>query len=173
MDIWCDGLRQWDLHCPIEWCWSQTKTQQHVQAGLTGLDGLCRYQQLFRQQEAQVPVVDVRSLNSNLPLPMPTGLDCPVLVLGCSKDRIVDGEGVAETAAHFGAHPIMLPDVAHDLMLVSPGYQTSQEQTCLNKASFGKCLLALLAILLARVAASWGACQLSCPAHCSPMYQSH
>ncbi len=79
----------------------------------------CRYQELFRREAGQVPVVDVKALNSNLPLPQPLKLSCPVLVLGCSNDRIVDAEGVAETAAHFGTEPVILPDLAHDLMLVS------------------------------------------------------
>ena len=78
-----------------------------------------RYQQLFRKEAGQVPVVDVKTLNSNLPLPQPQKLSCPVLVLGCSNDRIVDAEGVAETAAHFRTKPVILPDLAHDLMLVS------------------------------------------------------
>ncbi|KAK9816393.1 hypothetical protein WJX74_004238 [Apatococcus lobatus] len=78
---------------------------------------LARYQQLFRTQAAKVPVVDVRSLNSNLPLPKPDSLACPVLVVGSSNDRIVDEAGVRETAAHFGSQPLMLPDLAHDLML--------------------------------------------------------
>ncbi|KAK9867141.1 hypothetical protein WJX84_004221 [Apatococcus fuscideae] len=76
-----------------------------------------RYQQLFRAEAGKVPVVDVKALNSNLPLPRPCSLHCPVLVLGCSNDRIVDRQGVEETAAHFGAQAVMLPDLAHDLML--------------------------------------------------------
>jgi len=42
---------------------------------------------------------------------------CPVLVLGAAEDAFISRAQVDATARHYGADKIMLPNVAHDIML--------------------------------------------------------
>ena len=67
------------------------------------------------------PAVDVSTLDKELgpgrPVPRPAAADLPVLVIGAADDRVVDAEGVAATAAHFGVSAVTLPQTAHDIML--------------------------------------------------------
>ncbi len=39
----------------------------------------------------------------------------PVLVLGAAEDRIVDKEGLDETAAFFATEAVLVPNLAHDV----------------------------------------------------------
>jgi pimeloyl-ACP methyl ester carboxylesterase len=48
--------------------------------------------------------------------PMPW-LSPPVVVLGGAADRFIPVDEVWRTAAYFGTRPVILPDVAHTLML--------------------------------------------------------
>ena len=62
-------------------------------------------------------LLDLRKLNSSLPIPAAPSTMPPVLVLGSADDNVVDREGVLETAAHFGVAPVILDASAHDSML--------------------------------------------------------
>ena len=42
---------------------------------------------------------------------------CDVIVMGGAEDKVVDVEGLQETADYYGVTPVVLPDTAHDLML--------------------------------------------------------
>lgn len=63
-------------------------------------------------------MVDVSKLKTEVPLPPPTEDTPPVLVIGGDRDNSIDVEGLRETAAHYAVEPIILQNVAHDLMLV-------------------------------------------------------
>lgn len=41
------------------------------------------------------------------------------VVIGAGQDRIVDQEGLQETARYLGVHALQLPTLCHDVMLVS------------------------------------------------------
>ena len=50
----------------------------------------------------------------------PAEFNTPILVVIGSNDAVVDLEAARETAQHYGQQDVLeLPDIAHDLMLVS------------------------------------------------------
>ena len=63
--------------------------------------------------------MDVRSLKQQVPLPRPGPRTPPVFVLGGDTDFTVDIEGLHETAEHYNVQPVIVPKLAHDVMLVS------------------------------------------------------
>ena len=79
---------------------------------------LCRFLELLQTNKSKVPAVDVSRIKEVTPLPACDATTPPVLVLGGDNDYSVDKEGLQETADHYGVQPVILPDLAHDLMLV-------------------------------------------------------
>jgi alpha-beta hydrolase superfamily lysophospholipase len=76
-----------------------------------------RLMRLLAAADGPAPVVDVRALGGELPVPRPART-LPGFVLGGGADSIVDEAGLAEAAAAIGAGaPTVLPGLAHDLML--------------------------------------------------------
>ena len=80
--------------------------------------GLCRYLELLQTNKSKIPAVDVSKIKEVTPLPACDESTPPVLVLGGDNDYSVDTEGLQETAEHYGVQPVILPGLAHDLMLV-------------------------------------------------------
>ena len=78
-----------------------------------------RYTKLFWDNQSGVPAVDVRSLKQQVPLPRPDPGTPPVFVLGGDTDFTVDIEGLHETAEYYNIQPVIVPKLAHDVMLVS------------------------------------------------------
>lgn len=74
--------------------------------------------ELFAKYNSGVRVVDTNKLNEEVPLPRPPTYAPPVLVVGGDTDCIVDIPAVEETAEHYGVEAIILPNTAHDIMLV-------------------------------------------------------
>ena len=56
---------------------------------------------------------------AELPLPPPSNPTVPVFVLGAEKDRTVDQQAFQETAEWYKVQPVIVPKLAHDVMLVS------------------------------------------------------
>jgi pimeloyl-ACP methyl ester carboxylesterase len=77
-----------------------------------------RLRSRLADQDGPTPVVDVRALASELPVP-PPARPVPGFVLGGGADRIVDVAGLEEAADAIaaGAPATVLPGLAHDLML--------------------------------------------------------
>ena len=78
---------------------------------------------MFVEHNSPAALLDLKDLRSSgeIPLPRPSsaaGLP-PVLVLGGSDDVIVDVPGLHETADWLNTEAVVLPGMAHDLMLVS------------------------------------------------------
>lgn len=73
---------------------------------------------LLAANDGDKPVIDVRAIGRELPVAPPARPGLPALVLGGAADTIVDAAGLAETAAAVRAgHPVILPGLAHDIML--------------------------------------------------------
>ena len=75
------------------------------------------------EHNSPAALLDLKDLRSSgeIPLPRPhsaAGLP-PVLVLGGSADVIVDVPGLHETANLLNTEAVVLPGMAHDMMLVS------------------------------------------------------
>ena len=49
-------------------------------------------------------------------------IDVPTLVLGAENDRSVDWQGLKETGDYYGVEPILIENMAHDMMLVSTSF---------------------------------------------------
>ena len=62
-------------------------------------------------------LLDLAKLSASLPVPAQAQPGVPVLVVGALDDIVVDVEGVRETAAVWGVQPLLLPGLAHDVML--------------------------------------------------------
>lgn len=77
---------------------------------------VARYQKLMKES-SKVPLFDLRKLNSTLPVPSPVENHPPVLVLGAQNDFILDKQGIEETASFLGAKEVIVPGIAHDVML--------------------------------------------------------
>lgn len=75
-----------------------------------------RYQQLMRES-SRAPLFDLRKLNGSLPVPPPASNCPPVLVVGAENDFILDREGISESAAFLDTKEVIIPGVAHDIML--------------------------------------------------------
>lgn len=77
-----------------------------------------RYLGLLKQHASPIPVVNVWRMWNEIPLPdAKPGLP-PVLVMGGDRDLILDKQALKDTAAHFGTEAVIMPDMAHDCMLV-------------------------------------------------------
>jgi len=73
---------------------------------------------LLAADDGDKPVIDVRAIGRELPVAPPARPGLPALVLGGAADTIVDAAGLVETAAAVRAgHPVILPGLAHDIML--------------------------------------------------------
>ncbi len=73
----------------------------------------------YQQQLAvcsPVRLMDLQDVNRQVPLPSPPKTIPPVLVMGGTRDVVVDVEAIEETAGYFSVKPLLL-DVAHDCML--------------------------------------------------------
>ena len=67
---------------------------------------------------SRVRLLDLRALGASLPLPPPpAGVRTPTLVLGGADDFVVDEEGLRESGRAYGAPVVVLPRMAHDVML--------------------------------------------------------
>lgn len=82
------------------------------------------------ENQSKIPAVDVSKLNEELKgLGQPSHI--PTLVLGAEKDIVVDQKGLEETAEYYGVKPISIPNMAHDMMLVS--FQTTNLMETFHK----------------------------------------
>ena len=68
---------------------------------------------------SRLRMLDLKALNSELPVPKPTGANAnvPVLVVGGDIDFVVDRQGLEETAAWYDSDAVVLPNTAHDVMI--------------------------------------------------------
>lgn len=61
---------------------------------------------------------NIRKLNEFLPIQPPgKGVSLPILVVGAENDFILDRQAIDETAVQLGAKEVILPGIAHDVML--------------------------------------------------------
>eukprot|EP00199_Chlamydomonas_sp_CCMP681_P001695 CAMPEP_0119109338 /NCGR_PEP_ID=MMETSP1180-20130426/17853_1 /TAXON_ID=3052 ORGANISM="Chlamydomonas cf sp, Strain CCMP681" /NCGR_SAMPLE_ID=MMETSP1180 /ASSEMBLY_ACC=CAM_ASM_000741 /LENGTH=378 /DNA_ID=CAMNT_0007095081 /DNA_START=30 /DNA_END=1167 /DNA_ORIENTATION=- len=77
---------------------------------------LRRYQALLATC-SPVRLIDLNDVNRQVPLPPPPPHAPPAFVLGGEDDKVVDVEAVEELAKVYKVAPIVLPKLAHDLML--------------------------------------------------------
>ncbi|GAQ79697.1 hypothetical protein KFL_000360130 [Klebsormidium nitens] len=77
---------------------------------------VARYQKLLAGSSKQ-PLIDLRAVSRDLPVKKPPEGDPPVLVMAAADDFVVDKEGGEETAAFYGTEAIVIPKIAHDVML--------------------------------------------------------
>ena len=111
-----------------------------VGSAMTTTDvGWCRWFHLLQQNTSCVPLVSLRDMN-NKELPLckpPADFNTPVLVVIGSNDAVVDLEAAKETAQHYGQQDVVeLPDIAHDLMLVSATSASPCEVGCCHPQDF-------------------------------------
>ena len=80
---------------------------------------LRRYVALLAANDGETPVLDVRKLGEETPLPaLEAGAAPPGLVIGGDADTIVDVAALHEAAAWLGCEPpVVLPGMGHDVML--------------------------------------------------------
>lgn len=64
----------------------------------------------------------VSNMKEEVPLPLPPGDHPPAFVLGGDQDVIVDIQALEESAEVYGVKPVILENVAHDIMLVRRNY---------------------------------------------------
>eukprot|EP00873_Tetraselmis_striata_P025577 jgi/Tetstr1/445841/TSEL_033481.t1 len=64
-------------------------------------------------------MIDLKNMNEIIPLPPPPAFAPPALVLGAELDKVVDIPAVEELAANWGVKPVIVPNIAHDMMLDS------------------------------------------------------
>ena len=78
-----------------------------------------KYQRLLQENASPVPLLDVRNLNAELPIPkpMPATFNSKAFVGGGSADGVVDPPAVEEPARHFGVQPTIWSGLGHDVML--------------------------------------------------------
>lgn len=77
---------------------------------------VAHYQKLMKES-SKVPLFDLRNLNSTLPVPPPVKNSPSILVLGAENDFILDKQGIEETASYMGTKEVIVPGIAHDIML--------------------------------------------------------
>jgi len=83
-------------------------------------EDLMRYFGPLSEYLGRPNVVDVRTLSAEASEKKPIGrppFPLDVFVLGGDGDKVVDEVGVRETAAYYGAEPVVVPGMAHDVML--------------------------------------------------------
>eukprot|EP00878_Enallax_costatus_P004991 GHUV01005250.1.p1 GENE.GHUV01005250.1~~GHUV01005250.1.p1 ORF type:complete len:303 (+),score=88.88 GHUV01005250.1:117-1025(+) len=75
-----------------------------------------RYQQ---QLAACSPIrlLDLRDMQKQVPLPAAPADHPPVLVLGAKNDKVLDDQACEELAQYYHTKPVLLPNMAHDVML--------------------------------------------------------
>ena len=78
---------------------------------------LRRYQAALAANAACPRLLDLRALSSSLPVPPQRQPGAPVLVVGAALDAVVDAQGVRDTAAAWGTTAVVMPRIAHDVML--------------------------------------------------------
>ena len=78
---------------------------------------LLRYQAALAANAACPRLLDLRKLSSSLPVPPQRQPGAPVFVAGAALDAVVDAQGVRDTAAAWGTTAVVLPRIAHDVML--------------------------------------------------------
>ena len=78
-----------------------------------------RYARLFWEEREPAIGFDPSVFKAELPLPPTSELQVPVFVLGAEKDRTVDQQAFRETAEWYNVQPVIIPQLAHDVMLVS------------------------------------------------------
>uniref|UniRef100_A0A383W958 AB hydrolase-1 domain-containing protein n=1 Tax=Tetradesmus obliquus TaxID=3088 RepID=A0A383W958_TETOB len=74
----------------------------------------------YQQQLAAcspIRLLDLKDMQQQVPLPAPPA-DCPpVFVLGGEDDRVLDVQSYKELADYYGTKAVVLPKMAHDVML--------------------------------------------------------
>ena len=78
---------------------------------------LARYQAKLAANAACPRLLDLRALGKSLPVPPQRKPGAPVLVAGAELDAVVDAQGVRDTASAWGTTAVVLPRIAHDVML--------------------------------------------------------
>lgn len=78
---------------------------------------LLRYQAQLAANAACPRLLDLRKLSDSLPVPPQRQPGAPVFVAGAALDAVVDAQGVRDTAAAWGTTAVVLPRIAHDVML--------------------------------------------------------
>lgn len=76
--------------------------------------------QVYQKQLARssnVPLFNLLELSASLPVGRPAGHVPPILVIGAENDFVVDMQGLHDTAAVYGNNLVVLPSIAHDIML--------------------------------------------------------
>jgi hypothetical protein len=76
-----------------------------------------RYQKLLASC-SPVRLIDLNDVNRSVPLPPPPPHAPPAFVLGGEDDKVVDTEAIRELATAYRVAPVILPGMAHDVMLV-------------------------------------------------------
>ncbi|KAL3699112.1 hypothetical protein R1sor_017134 [Riccia sorocarpa] len=69
------------------------------------------------KKSSRIPILDVRNISKSLPVPRPPEDAPPCLVLHAENDYVVDSEGSEETAEWCRTKLVVVPEIAHDLML--------------------------------------------------------
>lgn len=78
---------------------------------------LCRYQAKLAAC-SPLRLLDLSDMNARVPLPpLPAARRPPCFVLGGADDCVVDVEAVQELADYLDTSPVVLPRMAHDVML--------------------------------------------------------
>ena len=77
-----------------------------------------RYFDLLVSKQSKVPAADVGKFKEELKELGKPPATLPVLVMGAENDASVDAEGVQETADFYSVAPVVIPNMAHDMMLV-------------------------------------------------------
>lgn len=72
-------------------------------------------------------LLDLSALNKLLPLTASNPGGAPVIVMGGEEDFCVDVVGVEETAEAYGVKPVIMPGMAHDIMLDVKWKQAAEE----------------------------------------------
>jgi alpha-beta hydrolase superfamily lysophospholipase len=65
------------------------------------------------QDESYRAYLDMMGLS----LPRPERISTPILVMGAADDRLISPSEVEATARAYQTQAVMLPDIAHDMML--------------------------------------------------------
>ncbi|QDZ25922.1 alpha/beta hydrolase [Chloropicon primus] len=77
---------------------------------------LLLYQSRMRES-CNLPLLDVRAVSEELPVVQKSSREFEAFVCGTAADKVVDLDGVRETAETFGVEPVVFKSIAHDVML--------------------------------------------------------